>query len=131
MSLNSDTTLDNLRLDTSAITVTATGTDNFKPALRVLAVAKDNGTAVGAQIYDVGTGEVATYNVTTGTDAATAYLVPEVKLSTVYTVDIYLYFDGEDAVSITTNAGVNLADYAVSVGFIAGPDQVQNQTPET
>lgn len=84
--------------------VTVTGASNLKDALRVLAVVKVNetDTVLAAQIWDVGAGALTA-------DSATV-LLDSVALNTVYAVELYLYYDGEDEVAYTDNTQ--------SIGFL-------------
>ena len=84
--------------------------DPMKDALRILAVAYDGETVKGAQIYDAGKGELVT-----GTDN---YLLTSVDLTKQYKIAIYIYFDGQDEVAMTSKAG-NLDEYVVDIAFSA------------
>ena len=127
MSNSSDTPMTNLTIDigaTDGTKITTQSTDTtqaMKPALRILVVAEKYVagetpvvTFEGAQIYDPGDGAGATLT----SYGDTGYLVKDVELDQVYRLSIYLYFDGEDAVSFTNNAG-DLTDYAINVAFSA------------
>ena len=87
--------------------------DPMKATLRILAVAydpDDDTTVLGAQIYDAGTGTLVT--------GADNYLLTSVALGKQYRIAIYLYFDGQDEVAMTSQAG-NLDAYVVDVAFNA------------
>ena len=129
MSNSSDSQMTNLTIDTGETNGTKITTQSvdttqaMKPALRILVVAENYVagetpvvTFEGAQIYDPGNGAGEAVSLASYGD--TGYLVKDVKLNQVYRLSIYLYFDGEDAVSFTNNAG-DLTDYAINVAFSA------------
>lgn len=92
--------------------VTADGNSNLEDALRVLAVVRVNetDTVLAAQIWDVGTGALTA-------DSATV-LLDTVALNTVYAVELYLYYDGEDEEAYTDNTQ-SIDFLNVSVAFSA------------
>ncbi len=123
MSPTSTADLTNLRIKTGSITVKDTEgntpTDLLAPALRLLIVCKDDESNVlGMQLWSNRDGSITTYN---GTDDANVYIAPNVVLGEVYTVETYLFFDGEDASATTANT-TGLQELVVGFSLTAGPE---------
>ena len=111
MSPTSTDDLHELTIDT----VTITDAEGNEPsnalahALRILVVAKgtneeDETVVLGSQIYDPGNGRTEAAKLDTySADDDADYLIPTVELGEEYTLEVYIFFDGEDADATTAN----------------------------
>jgi hypothetical protein len=126
MSETSTGVLNNLTVDQSTISIKDsegnTPTDALAAALRILVVAKDGDTVLGYQIYDPGNGsdETASLKTYNGTDKEDC-LIETVELQDTkeyYTLEVYIFFDGEDANATTSNT-VNLQELVVNFSLTA------------
>ena len=126
MSNTSTGVLNNLTVDESTISIKDsegnTPTDALAAALRILVVAKDGDTVLGYQIYDPGNGsdEAASLKSYNGTDNEDC-LIETVELQDTkayYTLEVYIFFDGEDANATTSNT-VNLQELVVNFSLTA------------
>ena len=94
------------------------------PALRVLVIAKDSGGDVqGVQVWDVGDSSTSPAEtagiVKSGDINSSDVLVTSISDGAVYTLDVYIYFDGEDVKAYTdrvANASL-VKEQAVTLTF--------------
>ena len=116
-----NSSLTNLKLTN----VEVTNNDSMlAPALRVLVIAKDSKDVVqGVQVWDVGDSEsdpVETAGIVDEGDINSSdVLVASISGGAVYTLDVYIYFDGEDARAYTdrvANASL-VKEQAVTLTF--------------
>ncbi len=104
--------------------VTVSGIDNLSPGLRIMTVCGTN-----VHIYAPMTGATTTYNVNLSTavtaltgatgSTTTDLLAATVDNSGSTKVDVYVYFEGEDASIYTNNIPTTLANLSVTIDFTA------------
>lgn len=130
MSSTSTDVLNNLSVDKDSVSIKDTAgntpTDPLAAALRILVVAKDGENVLGYQIYDPGNGDdeeasLTTYNGTNKEDC----LIETVELQETkayYTLEVYIFFDGEDANATTSNTA-NLQELVVTFSLEAATEE--------
>lgn len=95
--------------------VVVTGESNLKSALRVLVVAYDEDTILGAQLWNANANTLiqdAVNNIDSASALADTVTNEEIKLS------VYVFYDGEDSSAYTDNTGA-VANQTVSISFSA------------
>lgn len=126
MSNTSTGVLNNLSVDKDSVSIKDTAgntpTNLLAAALRILVVAKDGENVLGYQIYDPGNGgsEAASLKTYNGTDKEDC-LIETVELQGTkeyYTLEVYIFFDGEDANATTSNTA-NLQELVVNFSLTA------------
>ena len=105
--MSSGSTTDLAKLKIQSVTVSGTG-DKLNKALRVLVVGPD-----GSQLWTNTSGTMA---LATGANCADYFMATVTKTEAEFTV--YVYYDGDDAVSTTNNA-LTLNGLSVSIKFAA------------
>ena len=126
MSETSTGVLNNLSVDKDSVSIKDAGgnapTNLLATALRILVVAKDGEDVLGYQIYDPGNGndEEASLKTYNGTDKEDCLIeiVERQETKQYYTLEVYIFFDGEDANATTSNT-VNLQELVVNFSLKA------------
>ena len=98
------------------------GTSTLSPTLRVLVIAKDSADKVqGVQVWDVGDTDPQNAEkaglVNSDNIKSSNALVSEIANGDVYTLEVYVYFDGEDKQAYTNKAASGVLSQVVTVTF--------------
>lgn len=116
---NEQATLSNLVITGVEVT---NGTSTLSPTLRVLVIAKNSEDEVqGVQVWDVGDTDPQNLEeaglVNSDNIKSSSALVSEIANGDVYTLEVYVYFDGEDKQAYTDKAASGVLSQVVTVTF--------------
>ena len=116
---NEQATLSNLVITGVEVT---NGTSTLSPTLRVLVIAKNSEDVVqGVQVWDVGDTDPQNLEeaglVNSDNIKSSNALVSEIANGDVYTLEVYVYFDGEDKQAYTDKAASGVLSQVVTVTF--------------
>lgn len=107
---NNTSTLENLTISEVVIAEGTPADGNFNESIRVLVIAKDeSGDVLGAQCWDV----------VDGLTDDSADQLADVVNNTPITLEVYIYYDGDDTAAFTNNNLSTVTEQTISVSFTA------------
>lgn len=120
MSDESTKELKNLTINTVSVTGDPIVTGSFDEALRVLVIAKNaEGTVLGYQCWDLGTKALLSgFEGTPTLTGETKIVNAKNDESKIITLEVYIYYDGEDTYAFTNNLA-SATEKNISVSFTA------------